>query len=256
MKIAVITGASSGMGAEFVKQLDGCPCDELWLVARRRERMEKLAEECHTPTRVFALDLLDPASFDVLCGELESCGGRVCCLINSAGFGEFGEAGVQPLDTQMRMIDLNVKTTVAACNVFLPYMDRGAHIVNLGSGSVFNPLPYFNIYSSTKAFVFQYSRALYYELKPRGISVSVFCPGWVRTEFFDHTRDGENNIRAPRSYSPMTEPDRVVAYCMKRAKKGKQVIVHGWYTKLQHLLSKILPRRLLINAWLGMLEDK
>lgn len=256
MKIAIITGASSGMGAEFVKQLDACACDELWLVARRRERMEKLAEECSTPTRVFALDLLEPASFEELRGELDKCGGKVAWLINSAGFGEFGEVGVQPLETQMRMIDLNVKTTVAACNVFLAYMERGSHMVNLGSGSVFNPLPYFNVYSSTKAFVFQYSRALHYELKPRGIYVSVFCPGWVRTEFFDHTRDRDKNVRSPKAYKPMTEPDRVVAYCMKHAKKGKEVIVNGWYTKTQHLLSKILPRRFLINAWLGMLEEK
>jgi len=253
MKIALVTGASSGMGAEFVRLLDREGLDELWTVARRRDKLEKLASECATKTRVIALDLLEEGAVDRLCGEIEEADARICWLVNSAGFGEFGEAGKQPLETQMRMIDLNVKVTVACCDRLIKYMDRGSHVINLGSGSVFNPLPYFNIYSSTKAFVLQYSRGLHYELKPRGIAVSVFCPGWVRTEFFDHTRDGDANVRSPRSYKPMTEPENVVRYCMKKAKKGKEVIVHGWYTKTQHLISKILPRRVLIKAWLGML---
>lgn len=254
MKIAIVTGASSGMGAEFVKCLDREGCGELWLIARRRERLEQIAAGCKTPVRIMPLDLLDESSFDSISKELEAAGAEVAWLINSAGFGEFGEIGIQPIETQTRMIDLNVKATVIMCNVVFPYLERGSHIVNLGSGSVFNPLPYFNIYSSTKAFILQYSRALYYELKDRGVCVSVFCPGWVRTEFFAHTRD--NVRRSPKSYKPMTEPDEVVAYCMKKAKKNKQFIVHGWFTKTQHLLSKLLPRRALIKIWLGMLTDK
>ena len=254
MKIAIITGASSGMGAEFVKNIDREGCGELWLVARREDRLKEIAEGCATPTRIVPLDLTDDASFDKIETELKAAGAEVAWLVNSAGFGEFGEVGVQSIDTQMRMIDLNVKATVRMCNLVCPYLAKGSHIVNLGSGSVFNPLPYFNIYSSSKTFILQYSRALYYELKDRGVCVSVFCPGWVRTEFFRHTRD--DKVRSPKSYKPMTEPADVVAYCMKKAKKGRCFIVHGWFTKTQHLLSKILPRSVLTRIWLGMLEEK
>ncbi len=254
MKTAIVTGASSGMGAEFVKLLDREGCEELWLIARRRDRLEELARGLSTPARILCLDLLDPASFDTVSDELRSAGAEVAWLVNSAGFGEFGEVGIQPLDTQMRMIDLNVKATVRMCNIVCPYLAKGAHVVNLGSGSVFNPMPYFNIYSSTKTFVMQYSRALYYEMKGRGVSVSVFCPGWVRTDFFSHTRD--DTLRSPGSYKPMTEPEDVVAYCMKKAKKNKPVIIHGWFTKTQHFLSKILPRSILTRIWLGMLTEK
>ena len=253
MNVALITGASSGMGKEFVKLIDKEGCDELWLVARRKEALEAIGRECTTPVRVFALDLLEEESADALLTEARSRGCAVTWLVNSAGFGVFGENGKQPLAEQMRMIDLNIKATVRLCNLFAPIMPRGAHIVNLGSASVFNPLPYFNIYASTKAFILHYSRGLAEEMKPYGVTVSVLCPGWVRTEFFDHV--AAENKRAPRAYRPMVEPDDVVRYCMRKAKKGKAVIVHGWYTKLQHLFSKIFPRRLLIRLWLGMLSE-
>lgn len=254
MRIALITGASSGMGVEFVKLLDREGLDELWLVARRKDRLDSIAAECKTPVRAIALDLLKEGACQELLDMAKEADARVAWLINSAGFGEFGEVAVQELSTQMRMIDLNVKVTVEMCNLFVPMTEKGGHIVNLGSASVFNPLPYFNIYASTKSFILHYSRGLYYELKPRGIHVSVFCPGWVRTEFFEHTRDDE--VRSPKSYSPMTEPQDVVRYAMKKAKKGRCFIIHGWFTKMQHLLSKILPRSVLIRIWLGMLTEK
>ena len=254
MKIALVTGASSGMGVEFVKLLDREGMDELWLVARREDRLNSIATDCKTPVRVIALDLLEEGACNKLLDMVKESDAKVSWLINSAGFGEFGEVAVQSVSTQMRMIDLNVKVTVEMCNLFVPVMEKGGHIVNLGSASVFNPLPYFNIYASTKSFILHYSRGLYYELKPRDIHVSVFCPGWVRTEFFEHTRD--NEVRSPKSYSPMTEPDDVVRYAMKKAKRGKCFIIHGWFTKTQHILSKILPRSLLIRIWLGMLTEK
>lgn len=254
MKIAIVTGASSGMGAEFVKHIDREGCDEVWLIARREDKLREIASRCTSKARVMPLNLLDSDSFETVAEELKRADADVRWLVNSAGFGEFGEVGRQSVDTQLRMIDLNDKATVIMCNICEPYLKKGAHIINLGSGSVFNPLPYFNIYSSTKAFILQYSRALYYELKGRGVCVSVFCPGWVRTEFFEHTRD--DKVKSPKTYKPMTEPEDVVAYCMKKARKNKPFIVHGWFTKTQHLLSKILPRSILIRMWLGMLTDK
>ena len=124
----------------------------------------------------------------------------------------------------------------------------------MGSASVFNPLPYFNIYASTKSFVRHYSRALHEELKPLGIHVTVVCPGWVRTEFFGHTND--TNVRySPKKYSPMTEAKDVVKRALMHAKRNKALSIYGWFTKMQHILGKLLPHSLIMAMWKGMLKE-
>lgn len=253
MKIAIITGASSGMGKLFAYEIDKEEADEIWLIARRTELLEEISAKMKNKTRILSLDLLKKESFDeiktLLTDDIE-----ISYLVNAAGFGEFGECGVTPLESEMKMIDLNVKATVAMCSVCASKMAKGGHIVNLGSASVFNPLPYFNIYASTKSFIRHYSRALYYEMKPRGVYVSVFCPGWVKTEFFNHTKE-ESAPRSPKKYSPMLNSQKCVRYAMKNIRKGKVLVVYNSYTKLQHLLSKILPSSVLCRLWLGMLKE-
>ena len=127
MKIALVTGASSGMGVEFVKLLDREGMDELWLVARREDRLNSIAADCKTPVRVIALDLLEEGACNKLLDMVKESDAKVSWLINSAGFGEFGEVAVQNVSTQMRMIDLNVKVTVEMCNLFVPLMEKGGH---------------------------------------------------------------------------------------------------------------------------------
>ncbi|MBR6514101.1 MAG: SDR family NAD(P)-dependent oxidoreductase [Clostridia bacterium] len=254
MRIAVITGASSGIGREFVKQIDASEkLDEIWLISRREDKLNQLAAELKNKARVIALDLLDSHSFEVYKEQLND-NTEVRYLVNASGFGYMGDWSEISNEDQMRMIDLNVKALVSMTNITIPYMKKGSMIIHMGSGSVFNPLPYFNIYASTKSFVRHYSRGLREELKSLGIHVTLICPGWVRTEFFDHTNS--SNVRySPKKYTPMTEPHDVVRVALKHAKRNKPLSIYGWFTKLQHVLGKLLPHSLIMCMWKGMLKE-
>ena len=161
VKIAVITGASSGMGLEFAKAIDAEETlDEIWLIARRRERLEDLAKELRTPARILPMDLGDAASFDEYKKLLEEEKPLVSTLCNVAGFGRFALFTETPLEVNLNMIDINDKALVAMTQLTLPYMKRGSRVINLDSLSAFQPVPYQCIYGSTKAFVLSFSRAL------------------------------------------------------------------------------------------------
>lgn len=254
MKIAVITGASSGIGKEFVIQIDALEdLDEIWLIARREDKLKEISAQLKNKSRIISLDLLKTESFEeyknMLSDDIE-----VRYLVNASGFGNMGDWSEIPNEAQMRMIDLNIKALVTMSNYTIPYMKKGSMILQMGSASVFNPLPYFNIYASTKSFVRHYSRALHEELKPLGIHVTVVCPGWVRTEFFDHTND--SNVKySPKNYKPMTEAKDVVKRALKHAKRNKALSIYGWFTKTQHILGKLLPHSLIMKMWKGMLKE-
>ena len=160
MKIAVITGASSGMGREFAIQLSQeVNLDEMWVIARRKEALEALRDSVHCPVRPIAMDLLNPESFQRYADLLDMAQPEVKVLVNCAGFGKFGRYDQIPLQDCLNMIDLNCKALVAMTQLTLPYMHRDGKIVELDSLSAFQPVPYINVYGSTKAFVLSYSRA-------------------------------------------------------------------------------------------------
>lgn len=255
MKIAIITGASSGIGREFALQIDKSgELDEIWLIARRKERLEVLAPQLKARAKILSLDLLCNDSFEKYSEILRSEGPEIRYLVNASGFGEMGDWSEISLDSQMNMIDLNIKALVKMSVLSIPYMKKGSAVIEMGSASVFNPLPYFNIYASTKSFVRHYSRALHEELKPLGIHVTVVCPGWVRTDFFDHTNDGGVKY-SPKAYKPMLEVPYVVKKGIRAAKKNKSLCVVGKFTKMQHFLSKVLPHSWLIFIWKRMLKQ-
>ncbi len=248
MGIAIITGASSGMGREFALQLQKTgEVDGFLLIARREERLLALAKEL-TGARVLAADLGKEEGLSRLFTYLEENKPKVTYLINAAGFGKFGDyARVSERDVA-DMIDVNVKATVLVTHRVLPYMERGGHIIELGSGSCFTPLPHFNVYAASKAFVLHYVKGLRDEIVPLGVSVTAFCPGWVATEFFDVAETVEG-APYPKNPKPMLSCQRVVAYALRRARRGKTLAVTNWYTKMQHLLFKLLPDRLLTILW-------
>ena len=132
-------------------------------------------------------------------------------------------------------------------------MELGGRIIQLGSGSCFTPLPYFNIYSSSKVFVLHYTKSLNYELKKYGIRATCFCPGWVETEFLGKSMANGNTH--PKAMKPLLKCETVVRKCVKASVKGKAMFVTGWYTKLQHVLFKLVPDCILTKLWLGMLTD-
>ena len=237
MSIAIITGASSGMGADFAEGYAG-KVDELWLVARRRERLVELGESLGVKYRVICADLCTKEGIDAIRRELAEQKPKVKYLVNCAGFGDSGAFDEISESQVEMMIDLNVKA-----------------LVTLGSGSCFTPLPYFNIYSSGKVFVLHYTKSLNFEIKKYGLRATCFCPGWVETEFIGKATAGKG-ITRPRdgAMKPMLNSKKVVGGCIRAAEKGRAMYVTNWYTKLQHLLFKILPDPILTHLWLGMLE--
>ena len=189
MDIAIVTGASSGMGREFAKAVDASfGLDEIWVVARREERLKELEKECRTKVRVLPLDLSLPESLTRLGSLIRETGPHIRILVNASGYGLFGEFGPTELDGQLGIVDLNARALTAMCHMALPFMREGDSIVNLGSNSCWQPVPYMAVYAASKAYVLSFSRSLGRELKGRGIHVMCVCPGWVKTEFMDRAR--------------------------------------------------------------------
>ena len=256
MSVAIITGASSGIGAEFAKGYAG-RVDELWLVARREDKMIELGESLGVKYKVITADLSKKEGVEAIRSALESEQPKVKYLVNAAGFGDYGAFDEIDESRVEMMIDLNVKATVLITHMTVPYMERGGRIIQMGSGSCFTPLPYFNIYSSGKVFVLHYTKSLNYEIEKYGVRATCFCPGYVETEFIGKAL-ADSNVTRPRpdSMKPMLSCEKVVKGCIKASDKGKTMYVTNWYTKLQHVLFKILPDPILTKMWLGMLEKK
>lgn len=238
MNIAVVTGASSGMGREFALQLDKENLDEIWILARRLNRLKELEVNMKTPVRCLEIDLLDPKQVIDYVNMLKEVKPDVRYLVNASGLGIFGNYDEVSMSDEMHMIDLNIKTVVEMTKNTLPYMSAGSMVIQLASSASFVPIPNQNVYSSSKAFVTNYSRALNYELKPRNITVTAVCPGWVRTEFFNHVK-ADKAPHAPVKYWPIADAGDVVSLALKDAKKGKKVSVYGFIMNAFRALCKI-----------------
>ena len=251
MALAIITGASSGIGQEFARRIkETGEVDRFLLIARREEKLKDLAAALGEGAEVLAADLATGEGIEKVRAYLEENRPAVRYLINAAGYGVFGNyTEVSERDT-VGMIDLNVKATVLLSHMVIPYMTRGSNLLEVGSASVFTPLPGFNVYASSKAFVYHYAQALAYEVKDRGIAVTVFCPRWVKTDFFDRAENEKS--AGPKNKKPMLTVEYAVSCAMRAMKKRKILCACNWFTKMQHLFSKILPNRLLIAMWLGM----
>lgn len=255
MSVAIITGASGGIGSEFARQLATLGLiDEFWFVARSEDKMKKLADELGVNAKIIGADLTTLDGINKVRYALESEKPEVKFLINASGFGNFGAFDELSEDEVIKMIDLNVKALVLLTHMTVPYMEPGGRIIQLGSGSCFTPLPYFNIYSSSKVFVLHYTKSLNYELKKYGVRATCFCPGWVETDFLD--KSVANGNTHPKKIKPVLNCEKVVRGCIKASIKGKAMFVTGKYTKFQHVLFKLVPDCILSRIWLGMLTGK
>lgn len=249
MRTGIITGASSGMGREFVLQVAARgDLDEIWVIARRAERLEQLKEEVSVPLFVLPLDLTRAESFETYRKTLEERRPQVTLLINASGFGKFGRYDQIPLQDSLDMIDLNCRALVHITQLTLPYLEKGAHVIQIDSLSAFQPVPYLGVYGATKAFVLSYSRSLNAELAPREIHMMAFCPGWVKTEFFD--RAEQTSKTAVTYFNQLFTAREVVACALRDSARGRDVCVPGFRIKLQVLLTKLLPHRLVMKIWL------
>lgn len=245
-KTAVITGASSGMGREFVLAVDReMDLDEIWVIARRKEKLEELAALCKARIRSLALDLLDRESLAEYAALLEREKPEIRILINGAGFGVFGPFMERDLDMQLDIIQLNAGALTAMCHISIPYMPQGGKIVNLASNSSWQPVPYINVYGSSKAYVLNFSRALGVELKDRGIHVMAVAPGWIKTEFFEHAVSDDTIKYYDRFYTA----EQVVRRAMKDLARSKKVSILGFPVRMQVRGIKFLPVDLVMKIW-------
>ncbi len=248
MKIAIVTGASSGMGREFVMQLSQyVQVDEIWAIARREDALKSL--KAAVPVRPVPLDLCDSESFARFAVLLEEEKPDVKLLVNAAGFGKFGSYYKVSLEDDCRMIDLNCKALVAMTRLVLPYMAAGSHVLQLDSLSAFQPVPYITTYAATKSFVLSYSRAMNRELKGTGIRMMAMNPGWVKTEFFNHAcqTNGDGEVKY---FNILWEAADVVATGLKDLYKTKKdYSIHGLPVRMQVRLVKLLPHGIVMNTW-------
>jgi short-subunit dehydrogenase len=249
MNIAIVTGASSGMGREFVLQLSQfVKVDEIWAIARRGDALELLKSEVNVPVRPISLDLCEKSSFDTMAKLLEEEKPDVKLLVNAAGFGKFGAYHKVSLEDESRMIDLNCKAVVLLTRLVLPYMEKGSHILQLDSLSAFQPVPYITTYGATKAFVFSYSRAMNRELKKDGIRMMSMNPGWVKTEFFDHAM--KTNSGEVQYFNRLYEAKDVVTTGLKDLYRSrKDYSIHGLPVQIQVFLTKLVPHRFVMDIW-------
>ena len=256
MSTAVITGASSGIGRAIALKLrDIAGIRKFWLIARNEERLleteRALGEGCEC--KIISADLAAEEGIELYRTALTEEKPEISFLVNAAGLGTFGAFDTLSEKTVRTMIDVNITATVLITHMSVPYIKRGGRIIELGSGSCFTPLPHFNIYSSSKVFVLHYTKSLNYELRPYGIRATCFCPGWVETPFLPKSLDAPGAY-VPKKMSPLLDVDRVSEGCVRASIKGKTMYVTNWYTKLQHVLFKLLPDPILTRMWLGMLK--
>jgi short-subunit dehydrogenase len=247
--IAIITGASSGMGrrfAETVKKFGAV--DEIWAIARRADRLEELKKTAPYPVRPIALDLSSPEAPGVLQAMLAGETPSIRLLVNASGFGKFQATEETPLADNMNMVDLNCRAVAALCQICLPYMTEGSRIINIASVAAFQPIPYINVYGATKAFVLSFSRALNREVKPRGIRVMAVCPFWTKTEFFDRAVVTKDAV--VKKYIAMYDPKDIVRRAWRDLKWGKDVSIYGFKARGQVALVKILPHKLVMDIWM------
>ena len=255
-QIAIITGASSGIGKRFAETVNTAGnFDEVWVIARSIERLEALKETVPFPIRAIALDLSDKTSYATLEKLLAEEKPSVRLLVNASGFGKFCATLDAPLDVNLNMIDLNCEAIVALCQLAIPHMEKGAKIINIASVAAFQPIPYINVYGATKAFVLNYSRALNRELKKNGITVTAVCPFWTKTEFFNRSIDKDKDA-VVKKYVAMYMPEQIVQRAWKDMKKGKDVSMYGFTARTQTLLAKILPHSFVMSYWMNQQKLK
>ncbi|MDE6700416.1 MAG: SDR family NAD(P)-dependent oxidoreductase, partial [Acetatifactor sp.] len=187
MNIVIITGASSGIGREFVRRMDRSfdSIDQFWLVARSRDKLTELADGMRHKSRIFAIDVTSNMQLERLETAVKKSNAKVRMLINCAGYGIMGAFAEQNRKSETGMIRLNCEALTNITHRMIPYMRRGSRIIQLASSAAFMPQTDFAVYAASKAYVLRFSQALGEELRERGIYVTSVCPGPVDTPFFD-----------------------------------------------------------------------
>ena len=244
--VAIVTGASSGLGKEFTKQIEQkFDYDEIWIFARRESLLLEVENQINEKAgkkivKSFAVDICGKDGVkrfsDILESEKDF---SVGLFVNNAGFGTYGPFEDTPLDKELDMIEINCVTLTGLCGVVLKYLTSNSVIINTASLAAFMPLGNFAVYGASKAYALSFSVALAAELKDKGVKVCALCPGSVSTEFANVASNG-----ARKEVKGGIEPYKVVAHCLKRAFKGKKIAMYRFKWKFTALLGRFVGRYL------------
>ncbi len=247
MKIAIITGASSGLGAELAKAvaLNRTEIEEIWLIARRADRLDALAQKLSVPCRALSLDLTSEADLNELSAALKEKKPEIALLINNAGFGKLGEFKDLAAEENAGMVRLNCEALTLVTSIALPYMKEKSEIINSCSIASFAPNARMAVYSSTKAYVMSLSRALRFELKPFKINVLACCPGPMDTEFLPIAGIGKGDSFTFDTL-PKVSPKIMAEKALRASEKGKSVYTNRLFYKFYRVLAKLLPHSLVM----------
>lgn len=245
-KIAILTGATGGLGREFLKQILNEEIDEVWAIARNEQKLSELRKEHGEKIIPMSIDLSDMKGIKQIENMLEENKPHVEYLINNAGIARMGKYNDFSIEEIDKTINVNCKAPVMLAQICIPYMGKGSKILNISSASAFQPNPYINLYAASKVFERSYSRALNAELNGTGITSVAVCPGWIDTELLQKEINGKK-VRFPG----LVTPDRVVKQAIKDAKKGKDMSVCSLYVKCQHMNVKLLPQRWVMKIWMA-----
>lgn len=248
MKLVIITGASSGMGAEFARQLDRqvSGIDEFWFIARRKEKMEALASELKHPVRIFANDIRNLSLYESLEWQLKVEHADIKILVNNAGCGFNGFVTEQSSEKLADVLDINCTAMTAITTLCIPFMKRNARIIHMSSSAAYLPQPRFATYAASKSYVLNFSRALSEELRPRGIYVTAVCPGPVETEFLKKA-GAPGASYGIKKYVRM-RPEAVVAEAIRASKRKQTVVTPGLVMKGFRILTKMVPHALILRV--------
>ncbi len=281
-RIAVITGASSGLGSIYAKVVDKSKnLDEIWLIARREDKLRELAKTLTHTTKVLPLDLTKNASIDRFKSALAerakrspfeelaragngagsaapesgaaSYSAEVSVFINCAGFGKIGNYKTVLQEDSDNMIELNCRSAVDLTLAVLPYMRKGGRIIQIASASAFQPVQQLAVYGATKAFLVSWSRALRWELFPRGIRVTAVCPYWMRgTEFIKNAeKNGGRTSHAVRNFLFGDIPVVVVYVSLLAVSLNLPVVTPGIMSLAHRIAAKFIPHEIMQAGWEG-----
>ncbi len=252
MGIAVITGASSGIGREFARlTAEKEKVDAVWLIARRKERLEEVAEELSVPSRVFAMDMTCREDMDAFRAALEEEKPDVSLFVNAAGFGKIGFWDEVSREDAMAVVQLNCVAAVDMTDSVLPYIGAGGRVIEVCSTAAFQPFQGLNTYAASKAFLFSYTRALTFELLRRKITVTAVCPYWITdTEFIDVAK--QTGSRAIRHFAPGGKARSTAARALRASRMGFPVATTGIVSTVHRVVAKFIPGDIMMFIWAGL----
>lgn len=244
--IVIIVGASSGLGEEFALQLDAHlrKTDEIWLIARRKDKLTKISKRMRNNTKVISMDITKEAQIERLQDMLIDNDCEIRMLVNCAGYGVIGDFAEVPIEEQTGMVRLNCEALTHVTHACIPFMRKKSRLIQIASSAAFMPQPGFAVYAATKAYVDSFTKALREELKNKGIVVTSVCPGPVDTPFFD-IAERTGKVLAIKK-ATMVDAKHVVNKALRDSCAGRASSVYSLPIKAFEIVAKILPHGLLL----------